>query len=95
MISQTSEALLGSISGENNEQVVEIVIKEDKNRFEIRLLNYGQGLGWYVQKTIPIDSSQIEALVKILSKTNNSAEKKLIRNDDISTFGKVIKLSLV
>jgi hypothetical protein len=95
MISQASEALLGCISGENNEQVVEIVVKEDTNRFEIRLLNYGQGLGWYVQKTIPIDSNQIEALIKILSKTNNSAEKKIIRNDDISTFGKVIKLSLV
>jgi hypothetical protein len=47
-----------------------------------------------VQKTLPIDSNQAEALVKILSKTNNPTEKKLIRHDDISTFGKVIRLPL-
>jgi len=94
MISQASEALLGSIYGEDNDQIIEVVIKEEENRFEIRLLSYGEGLGWYVQKTLPIDSSQAEALVKILSKTNNAAEKKLIRHDDVSTFGKVIRFPL-
>ena len=94
MISQASEALLGSIYGEDNDQIIEVVVKEGENRFEIRLLSYGEGLGWYVQKTLPIDSNQAEALVTILSKTNNPTEKKLIRHDDISTFGKVIRLPL-
>ncbi len=94
MISQASEALLGSIYGEDNDQIIEVVVKEEENRFEIRLLSYGEGLGWYVQKTLPIDSSQAEALVKILSKTNNPTEKKLITHDDISTSGKVIRFTL-
>ena len=94
MISQASEALLGSIYGEDNDQIIEVVVKEEENRFEIRLLSYGEGLGWYVQKTLPIDSSQAEALVKILSKTNNPTAKKLITHDDISTSGKVIRFPL-
>jgi hypothetical protein len=94
MISQTSEALLGSIYGEDNDQIIEVVVKEDEDRFEIRLLSYGEGLGWYVQKTLPLDASQANALVKILSKTHNTSEKKLIRHDDITTFGKVIRLPL-
>jgi len=94
MIFQASEALLGSVYGEDNDQIIEVVVKEEENRFEIRLLSYGEGLGWYVQKTLPIDSSQVEALVKILSKTNNPAEKKLIGHDDVSTFGKVIRFPL-
>ena len=94
MISQASEALLGSIYGEDNDQIIEVVVKEEENRFEIRLLSYGEGLGWYVQKTLPIDSSQVEALVKILSKNHIHAEKKLIRHDDFSTFGKAIRFPL-
>ncbi len=95
MISQANEALLGSIHGEDNDQIIEVIVKESEDRFEIRLLSYGEGLGWYVQKTLPIDSIQANELVKILSKTHDTKEKKLIRHDDISTYGKVIRFPLV
>lgn len=50
MTFQVPEVLLGNISGKDNDQIIEIIVKEDENIFEIRLLGYGEGLGWYVQK---------------------------------------------
>jgi hypothetical protein len=96
MISQASEALLGSVCGEKNDQIIEVVMVEEEgeNRYEIRLLSFGEGIGWYVQKTLPLDSSQAKALAKILSKTYTPTEKKLITQDDIPTYGKVIRWPL-
>ncbi len=87
-----SEVLLGSIGGNDHDHIIEVVVIEEqrKNRYEIRLLSFGEGIGWFVQKTLPLDSSQAKALAMVLSKTDVSYETKLIKQEEIPTSKKVI-----
>lgn len=92
MDTAVSEVLIGSIGGDENEHVIEVVaVEEDgRNRYEIRLLSFGEGIGWYVQKTLPLDSNQAKALGRILSKTDTNIERKPIRQEEIPTSRRVI-----
>jgi hypothetical protein len=91
-----NETLLGTISGDENDHIVEVVVVEDgiKNRYEIRLLSFGEGIGWYVQKTLPLDSNQARALGKVLSRTDNNLQRKLIKQDELPPSRKVVNLRL-
>ncbi|HWP93330.1 MAG TPA: hypothetical protein VNN20_14145 [Thermodesulfobacteriota bacterium] len=91
-----NEVLLGSISGDENDHIVEVVVVEDgsKNRYEIRLLSFGEGIGWYVQKTLPLDSNQARALGRVLSRTDNDLQRKLIKQDELPASRKVVSLPL-
>jgi hypothetical protein len=92
MSAVASETLVESIRGEESDQIIEVVVveEEDKSRYEIRLLSFGEGIGWYVQKTLPLDFTQAKTLAKTLSKTLSSSKKKPIREDDIPKSRKVI-----
>jgi len=92
MNTTVSEVLVGSIGGDENEHVIEVVAVEEegKSRYEIRLLSFGEGIGWYVQKTLPLDSGQAKALGRVLSKTDANLEKKPIKQEEIPTSRKVI-----
>ena len=96
MNTAVNEALLGSIGGSEHDQIIEVVAIEEKgkSRYEIRLLSFGEGIGWFVQKTLPLDSSQAKALAKVLSKTDTSFETKLIKQDELPTSKKVITLPI-
>ena len=90
MVFETDEVFVGVLSG-NDDQKIEIVIKEDERNFDIRLLGYGEGIGWYVQKTIPVPIDQASALAKVFSKIHNASEKELIRHEDVLMEGKVVR----
>jgi hypothetical protein len=93
MDASANETLLGNIAAEEDDQIIEVVlINELKERCEIRLLSFGEGIGWYVQKTMPINYVQITPLIEILGKARTPSHKKPIRRDDISISGKVIRL---
>lgn len=88
----SSEVLVQSIKGERDDQIIEVVVvEEDKNiRYEIRLLSFGEGIGWYVQKTLPLDPTQARALAETLSRKTNHFRKEPIREEKIRGEGKVI-----
>ncbi|MGH7807319.1 MAG: hypothetical protein ACRENT_04430 [Thermodesulfobacteriota bacterium] len=94
MTTTVNEVLLGSISGNEHDQIIEVVAIEEKgqSRYEIRLLSFGEGIGWFVQKTLPLDSTQAKALANVLSRTDASFETKLIKQDELPTSKKVINL---
>ena len=96
MSTAIDEVLLGSISGDENDHIIEVVVVEgeSENRYEIRLLSFGEGIGWYVQKTLPLDSNQAKALGRVLSRTDNDLQRKLIKQDELPTSRKVLSLPL-
>ncbi len=96
MNSAVNEALLGSIGGTDHDHIIEVVIieEEGKDRYEIRLLSFGEGIGWFVQKTLPLDFGQAKALALVLSKTDRSYETKLIKQEEIPISKKVINFQV-
>jgi hypothetical protein len=96
MSTAIDEVLLGSISGDENDHIIEVVVVEgeSENRYEIRLLSFGEGIGWYVQKTLPLDSNQAKALGRVLSRTDSNLQRKLIKQDELPTSRRVLSLLL-
>jgi hypothetical protein len=88
----SSEVLVQSIKGERDDQIIEVVVvEEDQNiRYEIRLLSFGEGIGWYVQKNLPLDPIQARALAETLLRKTNSFAKEPIREEKIRGEGTVI-----
>lgn len=67
---QEREFILGDQFNEDGTTRLEValVASQGKTRVELRLLGWGEGIGWYVQKRIQLDSLQIRALRGILGR---------------------------
>jgi len=63
------QRVLGQLEGENEEEKVELILhrtSEGSASLEVRSLHLGQGVGWYVQKTITLAPSQVSRLALLL-----------------------------
>lgn len=66
---------------------VALVASQGKTRLELRLLGWGEGIGWYVQKSIQLDPLQIRALKQILGRgegrmTSSTPKLKMMHRAD-------------
>src|SRR5574337_491294 len=70
MALQEKEFILGGQFNEDETTRIEgaLVASEGKTRLELRLLGWGEGIGWYIQKRIQLDRLQIRALKQILGR---------------------------
>jgi hypothetical protein len=61
---------VGTVHGRTPQEQLEVVLQQDgEGRWGLTLTaqNWGEGIGWYPQKTIALDASQIEPLQRILA----------------------------
>jgi hypothetical protein len=64
------QKVLARLEGENVEEKIEIIALEEASpRLEIRSLRWGRGIGWYVQKTIMLDPTQVKMLTHVLRRS--------------------------
>lgn len=81
MALQEREFILGGQCNEDGTTRLEVALLDarGKTRVELRLLGWGEGIGWYVYKRIQLDPLQIRALKTILgrgdSRMKSSAAK--------------------
>ncbi|MGB4780467.1 hypothetical protein [Candidatus Methylomirabilis sp.] len=70
MALQEREFILGGQFNEDGTTRLEVALLDSggKTRLELRLLGWGEGIGWYVQKRIQLDPLQIRALRGILGR---------------------------
>lgn len=70
MASQEREFILGGQFNEDGTTRLEVALlaSEGKTKLELRLLGYGEGIGWYVQKSLQLDPLQIGALKTMLGR---------------------------
>ena len=64
------EFILGRQISEDGTRQLEVTLVPYRGttRIELRLLGWGEGIGWYVQKSIQLDPLQIRALRGILGR---------------------------
>jgi hypothetical protein len=61
---------VGAIHGRTPQEQLEVVLQQEgEGRWGLILIaqSWGEGLGWYPQKTIALDASQIEPLQRMLA----------------------------
>ncbi|TAN40302.1 MAG: hypothetical protein EPN22_17435, partial [Nitrospirae bacterium] len=70
MALQEREFILGGQFNEEGTTRLEVALiaSGGKSRLVLRLLGWGEGIGWYVQKSIQLDPVQIRALRGILGR---------------------------
>lgn len=79
------ECVIGILEGRNKTEKVEVHLTQEgstEGRIHIRLFSWGEGIGWYPQKTIVLDCREINALqttlnrVKALIKTRKRQKQR-------------------
>ena len=63
---------LAQLDGESTKEKIELVLRHTGERgpgLEVRSLRWGQGIGWYTQKTIVLDPGQVRRLASLLRRT--------------------------
>jgi hypothetical protein len=63
------QRVLGQLEGETEKEKVELILRhtaEGSAVLEVRSLRWGQGIGWYAQKTIVLAPSQVSRLALLL-----------------------------
>jgi hypothetical protein len=73
------QRILGQLEGENEQEKVELVLHhtaEGPASLEVRSLRWGPGIGWYVQKTISLDSAQVHRLEHLLRRSSIVSRKR-------------------
>ena len=61
--------VLAQLDGENTKEKIDLVLRhteEGSMALEVRSLRWGQGVGWYTQKTIVLDPGQVKRLASLL-----------------------------
>lgn len=71
MTLREGEFILGGQFNEDETTRLEVALLSSvgKSKIELRLLGWGEGIGWYVQKSIQLDPLQIRALRGMLGRT--------------------------
>jgi hypothetical protein len=83
---------IGAIPGHTPREQLEVVLQQDgEGRWGLTLVaqSWGEGIGWYPQKTIALDSSQIEPLQRMLAVVQGASRRAQSRRDrdsDIPPF---------
>lgn len=65
--------IIGVLEGRDGAEKVEVLLNRGQGRkgaLSLRLLSWGEGIGWYPQKTIRLDSRQLRALQTLLKKVD-------------------------
>ncbi|MBI2883871.1 MAG: hypothetical protein HYY11_08200 [Candidatus Methylomirabilis oxyfera] len=70
MTLQQREFTLGGQFNEDGTTRLEVALlaSEGNTKLELRLLGYGEGIGWYIQRRIQLDTLQIGALRAMLGR---------------------------
>jgi hypothetical protein len=75
---------VGAIHGRTPQEQLEVVLQQDGDgRWGLTLIaqSWGQGIGWYPQKTIALDASQIEPLRRMLAIVQGVTRRAQSRRD--------------
>jgi hypothetical protein len=78
------EYALGVIDGRTAQEQLEVVLQQDgEGRWGLTLVaqSWGAGIGWYPQKTIALDASQIEPLQRMLAIAQGVTRQAKSRRD--------------
>lgn len=68
----------GQFSGDGTTRLeVALLASEGKTRLELRLLGWGEGIGWYIQKRIQLDPHQVRTLKQILGKDKSQVTSSM------------------
>lgn len=89
------ESIVGVLEGRDGTGKVEVLLNREEGcigQIHFRLLSWGEGIGWYPQKTVELDCSQIGALQTILKRTEALLQKQ--RQRAPKSPGKVIPFPL-
>lgn len=73
------QRVLAQLEGENLEEKIELIVRQTgqgSSTLEIRSLHWGDGVGWYVQKTINLAPTQVSRLAHLLHRSSIIAPKK-------------------
>ena len=67
---QDDVEILGVLAGANEDEVIEVVLRRDQpgELIQLRFRQWGSGVGWYTQKSVDIDASQVGRLIQALNK---------------------------
>jgi hypothetical protein len=71
----TDVQVLGVINGSTEDEVIDVVLQRDAEGGEcvqLRYRQWGSGVGWYTQKSVEIDPSQVDRLIQALNKVKRS-----------------------
>lgn len=85
------EQVIGVLDGKNESEKVEVMLNSEKGetgRLHLRLLSWGEGIGWYPQKTIELDCRNLAALQTLCKKAE--AHLKSERRRTPRSSGKII-----
>ena len=75
---------IGAIQGRTPQEQLEVVLQQDgEGRWGLTLVaqSWGEGIGWYPQKTIALDASQIEPLQRMLAVVQGVTRRAQSRQD--------------
>jgi hypothetical protein len=87
MSSTNQQKVLARLEGENVEEKIELIARQDNPRFlEIRSLRWGRGIGWYIQKTITLDASQAKMLMHALRRGSLVISAKKTEKGNVIPF---------
>jgi predicted nucleic acid-binding Zn ribbon protein len=81
---QARDYTVGAIPGRTPQEQLEVVLQQDgEGRWGLTLIaqGWGEGLGWYPQKTIALDASQIEPLQRMLAIVQGVTRRAQSRRD--------------
>lgn len=86
------ESILGILNGKRENEKIEVLMERTESStdcVQLRLLSWGEGVGWYPQKTIVFDCNEIGALQSILKQ----AEALIKQGKQKSLDGKVAEIT--
>lgn len=89
MVVQHTEGILGGQFNEDGMTRLEVALiaSRGETRLELRLLGWGKGIDWYMQKSLQLDRHQTRALKQILGRggtlmTSAAPKLRMIRRAD-------------
>lgn len=90
MIVQEKEFVLGGQCNEDETTRLEVVLVASggNTRIDLRLLGWGEGIGWYVQRRIQLDTLQIRALKTMLGRGASRVKSSIPKLKTTCTIAK-------
>ncbi|MBI4851361.1 MAG: hypothetical protein HY819_05985 [Acidobacteria bacterium] len=86
---KTTDKLIGILDSDEENQRLELIIENSETpKIALRLVTYAKGLGWNTQKTIYIDSDQVEELQFLLGGAKSLLKQKTCKDTQISIVPK-------
>lgn len=85
------EQVIGVLDGKKESEKIEVMLNSEKGEsgyLYLRLMSWGEGIGWYPQKTIELDCRNLNNLQTLCNKAE--AHLKLVKNRPSVSTGKII-----